>query len=233
MKKTIFIILVIVELFCFCSCGLTVTVQDNAQTAKSVDYTESTVTYTLPVTEEKTVKNSNTENTKSTKVSEEEKTEEKSTVTGVQKTEQKKTVTCSVEISCKNILENKSLLNQDKLSFLPKSGAILNTTKITLPEGSTAFDAIKKACSENYCSDKCKYCVKNNIHIDYVYTPGYNSYYIRGIHQLYEKDCGPQSGWMYNVNGIFPNYGSSSYTVKNGDVIKFMYTCDLGEDIGG
>ena len=67
----------------------------------------------------------------------------------------------------------------------------------------------------------------------YVYTPAYSSNYIRGIHQLYEKDCGTRSGWMYSVNGIFPNYGVSKYTVKNGDVIRFAYTCDLGEDIGG
>ena len=41
------------------------------------------------------------------------------------------------------------------------------------------------------------------------------------------------SGWMYSVNGVFPNYGVNKYTVKNGDNIKLRYTCNgLGEDIG-
>ena len=38
---------------------------------------------------------------------------------------------------------------------------------------------------------------------------------------------------MYEVNDWFPNYGCSRYEVKNGDVIEWQYTCDLGGDIGG
>ncbi len=38
---------------------------------------------------------------------------------------------------------------------------------------------------------------------------------------------------MYSVNGVFPNYGVNKYTVKNGDDIKFRYTCNgFGEDLG-
>ena len=38
---------------------------------------------------------------------------------------------------------------------------------------------------------------------------------------------------MYKVNGVFPNYGCSKYTLKNGDVVEWVYTCDLGRDVGG
>ena len=55
--------------------------------------------------------------------------------------------------------------------------------------------------------------------MDANYTPAYKTYYVRGIHQLYELDCGNLSGWTYQVNGIVPNYGCSKYTVKAGDVI--------------
>ena len=48
-----------------------------------------------------------------------------------------------------------------------------------------------------------------------------------------EYDMGDLSGWMYSVNDSFPNYGCSQYTVQNGDVIRWLYTCDMGEDIGG
>jgi hypothetical protein len=38
---------------------------------------------------------------------------------------------------------------------------------------------------------------------------------------------------MYSVNGWFPNYGSSRYALKDGDEICWVYTCDLGQDVGG
>jgi hypothetical protein len=64
-------------------------------------------------------------------------------------------------------------------------------------------------------------------------VPMYNSLYLEGISNLYEFDAGELSGWMYKVNGWFPNYGSSRYQLKQGDVIEWLYTCELGKDIGG
>ena len=52
-----------------------------------------------------------------------------------------------------------------------------------------------------------------------------------GINNLYEFDCGQGSGWMYSVNGVFPNYGCSSYKPANNDKIAFRYTCELGYDL--
>ena len=63
--------------------------------------------------------------------------------------------------------------------------------------------------------------------------PIYNSAYIEGIHNLYEFDVGELSGWMYSVNGWYPNYGCSRYALKDGDVVEWRYTCDLGFDVGG
>jgi len=56
--------------------------------------------------------------------------------------------------------------------------------------------------------------------------------YIRGIHYLYEFSCGPLSGWMYRVDGEFPNYGCSRYVLRDGQTIEWVYTCDLGRDVG-
>ena len=62
----------------------------------------------------------------------------------------------------------------------------------------------------------------------------YNSAYIEGINNLYEFDCGELSGWMYKVNGWFPNYGCSACKVENGDDIVWCYTCKgFGKDVGG
>ena len=74
---------------------------------------------------------------------------------------------------------------------------------------------------------------KAGIHMEFEDTPMYNSAYIEGINNLYEFDCGELSGWMYKVNGWFPNYGCSRYQLKEGDVIEWVYTCDLGVDVGG
>ena len=71
------------------------------------------------------------------------------------------------------------------------------------------------------------------IHMEYQNTPMYETAYIEGIGNLYEFDCGALSGWMYRVNGWFPNYGCSRYAVQADDVIEWMYTCDLGSDVGG
>ncbi|MBE6776379.1 MAG: DUF4430 domain-containing protein [Ruminococcaceae bacterium] len=139
---------------------------------------------------------------------------------------------CTVRIECNTIYDNISKLKSGKKAFLPASGIILDSVQVELTGGESAFEVIKKACEENVCTDNCKYCKSNGVQIEYTYTPAFNNYYIEGIHQIYEKDCGTQSGWMYSVNGVFPDVGTSSYTVSPGDVIVFAFTCNMGEDIG-
>lgn len=139
---------------------------------------------------------------------------------------------CTVRIECNTIYDNIGKLKSGKKAFLPASGVILDGVQVELSGGESAFDVIKKACEENVCTDGCKYCKASGVQIEYTYTPAFNNYYIEGIHQIYEKDCGTQSGWMYSVNGEFPDIGTSSYTVSPGDVIVFSFTCNMGEDIG-
>ena len=133
-----------------------------------------------------------------------------------------KAKTCTISIRCDTILNNMGDLTSGKDKFVPSSGVILGTTKVEFSEGETVLDVLKRICS-----------VKG-LHLEYRFTPAYDSYYIEGINQLYEFDCGPESGWMYKVNGRFPNYGCSQYKLKDGDVIVWCYTCKgLGADVGG
>jgi len=132
-----------------------------------------------------------------------------------------KKLTCTLSIRCDTILNNMNLLKPEKVSILPKDGTILQTMTITFNEGESVFDVLKRVTREK------------RIHMEFKDTPIYNSAYIQGINNLYEFDCGPLSGWMYKVNEWFPNYGVSRYKLKAGDVIEFIYTCDLGKDIGG
>ncbi|MEK3795866.1 DUF4430 domain-containing protein [Paenibacillus sp. FSL R7-0204] len=56
--------------------------------------------------------------------------------------------------------------------------------------------------------------------------------YVEGIDNLYESDHGAESGWMYKVNGEFPSKAAGSWIVEPGDTIEWLYTLDLGKDLG-
>ncbi|WP_405107432.1 DUF4430 domain-containing protein [Paenibacillus sp. FSL K6-1217] len=56
--------------------------------------------------------------------------------------------------------------------------------------------------------------------------------YVEGIDNLYENDHGSESGWMYKVNGEFPSKAAGSWIVEPGDTIEWLYTLDLGKDLG-
>ncbi|UOY91710.1 DUF4430 domain-containing protein [Ectobacillus sp. JY-23] len=132
-----------------------------------------------------------------------------------------KKYTATLSIRSDTILKNMDKFNKDKLSVLPKDGVIMKTRRVQFYEGESVFDVLKRET------------MASKIHMEMEFYPIYNSAYIEGINNIYEFDCGELSGWMYKVNGWFPNYGSSRYKLKNGDVIEWVYTCDLGRDVGG
>ena len=127
---------------------------------------------------------------------------------------------CSLSVTCKTLVNNEAL-SEEKRGLVPENGVIFSASDISFSEGESVFDVLKREM------------IENKIHLEFSITPGYNSAYIEGINNLYEFDAGAHSGWMYRVNGIFPNYGCSEYKLKSGDKIEFLYTCNLGKDIGG
>lgn len=56
--------------------------------------------------------------------------------------------------------------------------------------------------------------------------------YITSIDNLAQFDNGPLSGWLYKVNNTFPGQGPAIYRVQPGDTITWVYTNDLGKDVG-
>ena len=101
-----------------------------------------------------------------------------------------------------------------------EDGVIFPATEVEIYEGGGGVDALQRVCREN------------KIHMESSWTPVYNSVYVEGIQNLYEFDVGEGSGWMYAVNGWYPNYGCSRYSMQDGDVVAWRYTCDLGYDLG-
>jgi hypothetical protein len=130
------------------------------------------------------------------------------------------TYTCTLYIGCEQILGNMNALDPAKKDIVPKDGVIYAKKRVSFSKGESVFDILKRETRAG------------NIHMEFVNTPVYNSAYIEGIANIYEFDCGSLSGWMYNVNGWYPNYGCSRYEVQEGDAIEWRYTCDLGRDLG-
>ena len=132
-----------------------------------------------------------------------------------------KEYTCTLSVRCDTILQNPALLDKEKTDIVPNDGVIFAEKSVIFYEGESVFDLLLREMK------------KNKIHMEFANTPIYNSAYIEGIANLYEFDCGELSGWMYKVNGWFPNYGCSRYELKDGDKVEWVYTCDLGKDVGG
>ena len=131
-----------------------------------------------------------------------------------------KDLTCTISISCSTILSNMDKCEESVKDWVPGNGVILSTTTVTFTEGESVFDVLQRVCCDN------------GIQMEASRSPKYNSAYVEGIANLYEFDVGEGSGWMYKVNGWFPNYGCSRYQLKDGDVVCWEYTCDLGADVG-
>ena len=128
-------------------------------------------------------------------------------------------LSCTLSVSCETLLDN-SLLSEEKQELVPEDGYLIAPERVSFSQGESVFDVLYRE-------------VRNrNLHMEYEKTPVYNSIYIEGIGNLYEFDAGPESGWMYRVNGVFPEYGCSSVTLQDQDVVEWVYTCDLGKDVG-
>ena len=127
---------------------------------------------------------------------------------------------CTISIRCDTLLDHMDELSLGVSALVPADGCLLPETVIELDEGDSVFSILQKAVEAN------------KLHLEFSTSPMYDSKYIEGLCNLYEMDCGPLSGWTYKVNDVFPGYGTSQYTVSDGDVIYILYTCDLGADVG-
>ena len=132
-----------------------------------------------------------------------------------------KEFTCTISVRCDTILDNMERLDAEKRALIPEDGIVFAEKTVSFYEGESVFNLLLREMK------------RNRIHMEFENTPIYKSSYIEGIANIYEFDCGELSGWMYKVNGYFPNYGCSAHLLKAGDKVEWIYTCNLGVDIGG
>lgn len=162
----------------------------------------SATTAKKKTTKEKTTKTTKTKNTKETTTA----SKNESTVQTAenQTTEAKQEQSCEFLISCKTVLSNKSALQSN---YQVPSGGKIYEKKMEFEEGDTVMDVLKRTG------------------VDIDVSKGY----VAGIDGLYEFDCGKNSGWMYRVNGKFPNYMAGKCKLHDGDKVEWLYTCVRGD----
>ncbi len=138
-------------------------------------------------------------------------------------TEESETVFLSIR--CDSVKNHWESLPEElkKGDYLPEDGMISPEAEYVLRPGDTAFTLLQRVARHD----------KIPLEFEGADANVYHSVYIEGIQYLYEYSCGPLSGWMYRVNNVFPGYGCSQYVLKDGDRVEFVYTCDLGRDVGG
>lgn len=92
------------------------------------------------------------------------------------------------------------------------------SSQIVLENEVTAFEALKY------------YCENNSIQIGY--TGSGQFVYVSSINGIKEKSEGPSSGWMYKVNGTFPDVSAGKYKLSSNDTLEWVFTKDGGKDVG-
>ena len=118
--------------------------------------------------------------------------------------------TVTMSITC-DILKDK-----EKNEHIPEDYVVLKTTEFDLENSETVYDILLEAAK------------KYNISVEHEGSS--DIVYISGINYLYENDYGDLSGWVYKVNGVLPSVGCGGYELKDGDIIEWCYTLDLGND---
>lgn len=127
-------------------------------------------------------------------------------------------ISCTIEIRCDNATARKdSITNQGIRDAIPDDGTILEVTTYTGNEGFTVYDVLAAVTA------------MHNPVIPIVAQKNSMGVYVASINNLAQMNVGPNSGWMYWVNGKAPDYTCGKYVVENGDVIKWIYVCQIGD----
>lgn len=110
------------------------------------------------------------------------------------------------------------LPNNHTHAHLPEDGILLPPTVLALGEGETILDLLYEVTKTQ----------KLQLEVNGLQD---EQAYIRSIANLYEFDYGDLSGWMYRVNGESPSIGCGQYVLSDGDVVEWIYSLSMGEDL--
>ncbi len=125
--------------------------------------------------------------------------------------------------------KGKRVKGEDNVKYPKALGTIISSKKVPFKKDDTVADVTLRLL------DALEFTYEHggNTKKDF-YLASIGGFTLKGIEydSFGEFDAGTGSGWMITLNKEFIEYGASEFCVKNGDVIKWQYTCQLGEDIG-
>ena len=108
-------------------------------------------------------------------------------------------------------------------------GTIVEETKVPYAEGDTIADVTLRLLDAKKMGYEYSGTTKNGFYLSAI-----KNFVVDKVpyDRMAEFDAGQGSGWMITHNDVFINQGASEFTVKDGDVVEWKYTCQLGADIG-
>jgi len=113
-------------------------------------------------------------------------------------------ITVSVSVDCLTLYAE----DPDMAGQVSNKGVILAKKDVALSANATVYDVLK-ASGISFSGKQ----------------------YISSINGLSEFDAGPESGWVFLVNGVYSGVGVTVYSVKAGDAVQFRYTLNGGSDV--
>ena len=123
----------------------------------------------------------------------------------------------------------KRVQGESNVTYPKALGTIISSKRVPFTEGDTVADVTLRLLDEMDFTYQHTGTTKSGF-----YLASIGDFTLKGISYdaFGEFDAGSGSGWMITLNKTFIEYGASEFEVKNGDVIKWQYTCQLGADIG-
>lgn len=126
---------------------------------------------------------------------------------------------CTISVACHTAVAY-------GLKDVPADGIILAPVTVPLLEGDTVLTVLVRAVSAaNPAYGKRNVDVKSGAYVSGIGNDAMAS-------PLYEKDCGPESGWLFYINGVYVSLGASARLVRPGETVEWKYTCASGRDLG-
>lgn len=104
------------------------------------------------------------------------------------------------------------------VSIEPGSGSAWYSGSVRVAKGATVEQALETAAAQAGLILNIK--------------DGYLRAVIRSGVTLGQYDEGPNSGWLYKVNGKAPNVGIADYRLKGGETVTVYYTADYTKESG-
>lgn len=121
-------------------------------------------------------------------------------------------------IDCVTILDNMDKLDQGvkDSGIVPEDGIVFEDDSVKIYQNDNLYLVLERICKKK----KIRFDAKN--------SAGFG-YYITGIANINENDCGKGSGWIYLVNGKMPETAMDKTILKDGDKVRIAFTCVWGD----